>query len=488
MKSSQAQHLFGAGRARWSLEPLCARLRIPERMERCYSWSWVESRVLEAAAEWSACAGSAGGAGPRFTPHEQQKKEDAYDEALQKVEQEAKRARRGGEQRAEAQRRVVGVFPRFATVALGLEDDAVRMLTDGFIPLGTKFSQWARRFDPALPMADVVQACRNAWTVCGIQPLVGDRMEMTPAIIGYSLLYPYSDNYLDDDRIASKRKLEFSARFRDRLCGLPVSPRDRHEDAVWAMVRLIEWQYPRVQFPRVYECLLAIHQAQEDSLAQSKRSGSLSEASVLRLSCAKGGTSVLADACLCHGTLTDDEARFAFNWGVLLQLGDDLQDVEQDLKHGSATLFTQAAQARTSLDDLVRQLLAFSTAVADQLDALPHGESAMKRLLRMSWRSLILMAVARSERYFTRGFLAEVEIQSPFRFGFLRARNRRLSGRSGLYRVLFESFLESAEVDLLDLPEPEKWLSDGETGFGRDAAVFAEAHAGPNFSRTRDRA
>ncbi|MBS1805359.1 MAG: hypothetical protein JST28_18510 [Acidobacteria bacterium] len=459
-------------------------------MERSYNWSWVESRISGAAAEWNGCAESTADAGARFTPHEQQRREDAYDEALQKVEQEAKVARRGGEQRAEAQRRVVGVFPRFATVALGLDDDAVRMLTDGFIPLGTQFAQWARRFDPALPTADVVQACRNAWTVCGIQPLVGNRMEMTPAIIGYSLLYPYSDNYLDDARITCKQKIQFSARFRDRLCGLPVSPRDPHEDAVWAMVRLIEWQYPRIQFPRVYECLLAIHQAQEDSIAQSRRNGALSCTDVLRLSCAKGGTSVLADACLCHGFLTDDEARFAFNWGVLLQLGDDLQDVQEDLKHGSKTLFTQAVRAGKPLDGLVRQLLTFSTVVADQLDALPHGQPVLKRLLRMSWRSLILMAVARSDRHFTRGFLAEVEMQSPFRFGFLRARQKRLSGRTGLYRVLFESFLESADVDLLDLPEPEAWLLNGQAGLQPNYAgrTLAAAQAGLNFSRTRDMA
>ena len=139
-------------------------------------------------------------------------------------------------------------------------------------------------------------------------------MEMTPAIIGYSLLYPYSDNYLDDDRIARQRKLDFSARFRDRLCGLSGAPRDRHEDAVWAMVRLIESQYPRRQFPHVYECLLAIHQAQEDSIAQMKRSSSLTHADVLRLSCAKGGTSVLANASLSHGELTEGEAKFAFDW------------------------------------------------------------------------------------------------------------------------------------------------------------------------------
>jgi hypothetical protein len=335
------------------------------------------------------------------------------------------------------------------------------MLTGEFLPIGTRFARWARRFDPELPMVDIVQACRNAWTVCGMQPLLGDRMEMTPAIVGYSLLYPYSDNYLDDECISKEEKLEFSARFRDRICGLHIAPRDRHESAVWAMVALIESQYPRRMYPRVYESLLAIHQAQENSIAQLRRGRRLSDVEVLRLSCAKGGTSVLADACLSHGSLTDAEARFAFNWGVLLQLGDDLQDLQEDLKHGSSTMFSRAVDGGIPLDDLVRQLLNFSALVADQANGLPHGEAALKRLLRMSWRSLILMAVARAHGYCTREFIMEVEPGSPFRFGFLRARNKRLSGRRGLYRILFESFLESAEADLGTLPSPENWMDPG---------------------------
>jgi len=428
-------------------------------MEPGYSWSWVEGQISAAIAEWESCGKTARVEGPRFSPVEQERREQAYDEALAKVEREAKYARRGGRERTETQKHITGVFPKFATVALGLEDEAVHMLTDGFVPVGTQFAQWARRFDPELPMLDVVQACRNAWTVCGIQPLVGDTMEMTPAIIGYSLLYPYSDNYLDGQRISTGQKLKFSARFRDSLCGLKIDPIGRHESMVWAMVALIEAQYPRSRFPRVYEALLAIHQAQENSIAQQTRRTPPTDTEILRLSCAKGGTSVLADACLCHGSLTASEASFAFNWGVLLQLGDDLQDVQEDLKQDSATLFTSAAKAGTPLDALVRQLLSFSTEVADQLDALPHGDRALKRLLRTSWRSLIVMAVARSHRLFTPAFLEDVESESPFRFEFLRKRHKRLSGRSGLYRVLFDTFLESAEVDLGDLPQPEIWLA-----------------------------
>ena len=451
------QQSFGYHGYRRSLEPLVVSFRIPERMEPSYNWSWVESQVSAAIAQWNACASKPMTDAPQFSTWEQQNREDAYDEALQRVEREAKNARGGESERRQAQRRIAAVFPRFATVALGLEDQAVHMLTDGFLPIGTQFAQWARRFDPKLPVTDVIQACRNAWTVCGIQPLLGDRMQMTPAIIGYSLLYPYSDNYLDSDKISGRTKLEFSARFRDRLCGLQIAPRDPHESAIWAMVRLIEFEYPRHRFPRVFESLLAIHQAQENSLAQSSRRCHISEPGLLHLSCAKGGTSVLADACLCHGHLNGKESQFAFNWGVLLQLGDDLQDVREDLKHGSKTLFSRAAAARIPLDHLVQQLLAFSGSVADQVDALPHGEPALKRLLRMSWQSLILMAVAKTPQFFTSAFVAELEPSSPFRFAFLRARHKRLSGRRGLYHILFESFLDYAEADLTVLPSPESW-------------------------------
>jgi hypothetical protein len=438
-------------------EPFRKTIRTAGCMENRFSWLWVETQVAAAIAEWNLCDAKHCGDFARFRPAEQKLRENEYDRTLHPVEDEAKRLRRKPQDRSAAQQRIMAVFPRFASVALGLEPGAVQMLTDGFLPIGTRFAQWVKRFDSELTMADTIQACRNAWTVCGIQPLVGDRMQLTPAIIGYSLLYPYSDNYLDAELISAGRKLEFSRRFRDRLCGLRIEPENRHESAVWAMVRLIEEQFSRARYPRVYECLLAIHQAQEDSLAQTRQRRPNAVPDLLRLSFAKGGTSVLADACLCHGYLEEAQARFAFNWGVLLQLGDDLQDVQEDLENDAATLFSRAARDGVALDDLVRQLLAFSERVADEAERLRDGDPALKRLLRGSWRSLILMAVARSHRFFSSDFLAELESFSPFRFRFQRKRHKQLTGRRGLYKVLFEAFLASP-LDLPDLPSPEEWL------------------------------
>jgi hypothetical protein len=78
-----------------------------------------------------------------------------------------------------------------------------------------------------------------------------------------------------------------------------------------------------------------------------------------------------------------------------------------------------------------------------------------KQLLRMSWRSLIIGAVADSHEFFTPGFLEEAERCSPFRFAFLRARHKRLTSRQGLYAFLFDAFLEARDGDYSELPLPD---------------------------------
>lgn len=435
-------------------------------MEELYNRSWVQAQVAKTIGVWDRCGEDSSLGGERYSLQEQMKREEAYDDGLHAVEQDAKRASRGRAERLAAQKRIVAEFPRFASIALGLEEDAIQLLTDGFLPVGTQFAQWARRFDPGLTMQEIIQACRNTWTACGLQPLLGDPMHLTPSILGYSLLYPYSDNYLDHKKLPTAQKLEFSARFRERLRGYRLAPRDQHEAAVWAMVQLVEEQYPRARFPLVFNSLLAIHCAQEESIVQLKGCGHLTEDELMRISCAKGGTSVLADACLSHGWLNEEESRIAFEWGFLLQLGDDLQDVREDLRRGSRTLFSRAAAARTPLDSLVTQLLAFSDGIAHRIDHLPNGTATLKNLLRMSWRSLILMAAARVPEFFTPAFLYELEPLSSFRFKFLRSRSKKLTGRQGLYKSLFDAFMEAGEIGSSNLPEPDQWMEyslDAET-------------------------
>ena len=425
-------------------------------MLEVYSWPWVEARVAETIEVWNGSTAPPAQGGPRYCVKEQRKRERAYDEGLRAVEREARKAPRTKAERIGTQARITASFARFSAAALDLEAAAVELLTDDFLPAGTKLARWARRFDESLSMADIIQACRNAWTACGLQPLLGEPVELTRSILGYSLLYPYTDNYLDRVDVTAEAKHRFSERFRERLRGEELAAEDGREASLWELVGLIEGQYSREGCPQVFDCLLAIHRAQEESIAQVRSGEGWAEAEVLRMSCAKGGSSVLADACLARGWLSEDESRFSFEWGVLLQLGDDLQDVREDMLRGSVTLFSRAARLGVPLDSLATQLLSFSERVGERMDGLPHGTAMLKELLRMSWRSLIVGAVADSHEFFSPGFIEETERSSPFRFGFLRARRERLASREGLYAALFEAFLEAPEGEdgELDLAIP----------------------------------
>jgi hypothetical protein len=422
-------------------------------MEELYSWPWVEAEVAQTVEEWKACAVRSLPALPRFSVSEQRQREKACDQGMRALERNAREARRTPAKRNLAQQRIEAAVPRLATIALGLDGEAVELLRNGFLPVGTQLARWARDYDPTLSLDDTIQACRNAWICCGLQALLGQPIELTPSILAYSLLYPYSDNYLDQPGLSKAEKLLFSERFRQRLRGQRLSVRNLREAAVWAMVQMIEEQYARPLYPQVYESLLAIHQAQEQSLAQldSACFDPLSDGGeVLRISCAKGGSSVIADACLAQPWLTAEESRFSFAWGVLLQLGDDLQDVRGDLERGSATLFTRAAAQGQPLDSLAAQLLHFSERVAEQMDRLPYGTPSLKNLMRTSWRLLILLAVADARQFFSPAFLAELEPCSPFRFDFLRTRSQKLAGRQALYATLFDSFLETGAKETAD--------------------------------------
>jgi hypothetical protein len=420
-------------------------------MQEIFSWYWVEAQAARTIDAWNGCAARAGHSGPRYCADEQQRREKAYDEALRSVEREVKTLPRTQMERLVAQRRMTSSFARFAAAALDLEGDAVHLLTDDFLPAGTRLARWARRFDETLSMADIVQASRNAWTACGLQSLLGESVGLTPSILGYSLLYPYTDNFLDCADLCASEKRRFSERFRQRLGGRDIAAEGGREAALWALVGLIEGQYPREEYAQVYDCLLAIHRAQEGSIAQVENSPD--DAEVLRISCAKGGSSVLADACLVRGWLSHAESRFAFDWGVLLQLGDDLQDVREDMQRGSVTLFSRAAGSGVPLDALARQLLSFSEQVSNGMEETMQGTAMLKNLLRTSWRSLIVGAVADSHEFFSPEFLEEMEQTSPFRFDFLRERKRRLASREGLFAGVFNAFLDGPDEDF-ELPAP----------------------------------
>jgi hypothetical protein len=208
---------------------------------------------------------------------------------------------------------------------------------------------------------------------------------------------------------------------------------------------MIEEQYPRAEWPRVFTSLLDIHHAQENSVRLLRPDPSTVEAVVLRLSFEKGGASVLSDAYLAAGTLSREQAHFAFNWGVVLQLADDLQDVREDRQNGVLTLFSKAA-AEGPLDELTSRVLQFAQRIAHQMRGLSSPDChALKELIQKSSGSLLIRSAGEAGELYSQDYLAEMETHSPFRFSFLSRQRDRLARRNGLLVKLFEAFLEGDE-------------------------------------------
>ena len=74
------------------------------------------------------------------------------------------------------------------------------------------------------------------------------------------------------------------------------------------------------------------------------------------------------------------------------------------------------------------------------MDGLPHGIRYVKDLLRMSWRSLIIGAVAESYQFFTPGFFERSGVLFSVSLCISSRRQKRLTSRQGLYAVLFDAF------------------------------------------------
>jgi len=142
------------------------------------------------------------------------------------------------------------------------ESQLEMMFSDELIAVSKSFVRRAVAFDPELSFHDIFQACRNVWIMNGLQLVMGIPMQLTDSIFAYSMLYPYSDNIIDDPNIPGFEKMVFSERFRDRLSGIKLEASTKTESAIFRLVELIEKQYSRVEFPEVFESLLGIHEAQ----------------------------------------------------------------------------------------------------------------------------------------------------------------------------------------------------------------------------------
>ncbi len=360
-----------------------------------------------------------------FELPEQTRHEEELDDLVSDVTAtlESKRKRR-----KEEARRLVKANVLFAVARMMAPegDRAAREFLAGCSDVADDFVRRSRAFDPAISLEDIHQALRNIWIVNSIQSYLGERVRLTDGSFAYSLLYPYTDNFLDDPCVRSQHKRAMVGWLDARLRGATRPRAMRHLAGHARLIALIEKEFDRALYPEVYESLLAIHRAQILSLEMQGR-GDGDAGRMLDISVLKGGTSVLADGYLAGGTLTPRQGRFLFGYGVGLQLIDDLQDISPDLGHGARTLFSsERRQAR--LEGMTNRLIRFVGFLLEKEERRKGW--ALARLVHHSCFWLIVEGVARNRPRFSPGYCARLERCSPVRFSWMIRFRERLDAFS----------------------------------------------------------
>lgn len=369
--------------------------------------------------------------GETYSPGEQARHEAAADRHLATLER-IFRQRPVSEKKRAAQRDAALVaLQALAQDCLGYSAADVALLFDDPTLAATRaFVDDAQATAPDLPPEDLFQALRNVWVMHGLQLILGLEVATTPAVFAYSMLYPLTDNLMDDEDLSRGDKEAFSTRLGRRLAGQPVEPASSHESTVFHMVDLMEAEHPRAEAPEVWASLLAIQRAQAHSLHQHGRRSPY-EVDVLGISIEKGGSSVLADGYLVSRTLSAADADFIFGFGVVLQLLDDLQDTMADRAARHATLFSQTAEA-WSLDAVTSRLGHLMVRVlAQKRDMAVPGFAA---LMQRSCALLLLYAVAQHREQMSPAYSAALEAYAPLRLAYMAERRVWVAKRYGQLR------------------------------------------------------
>ena len=373
----------------------------------------------------------------RFTPEEQRKAERELESFIDETTSKMERSKKSGAGRAaEVEKLKASVKAFIARSMCSPGEESKIDFLDDFSDVGDEFVRKARAFDPQLDMEDVHQALRNVWIVNSFQVFLGKAVALTPSGFAYSLLYPYTDNYLDDPTVLPETKADFVKALGRRLAGENGQVITPVVSKPFNLIEMIEEEYPRQNYPEVFGSLLAIHNAQVGTLAQQQSSRSLNAQDILEMSVEKGGTSVLADAYVAAGVLEGRVEDFAFGFGVCLQLMDDLQDLEEDLARGHQTLMTRTAVTGT-LSALTNQLINFTASVI--ASGGYHDSPQAQALLDLSHKScltLILEATARASDRYTEDYLSALEVHSPLRFSCLKSLKENLRQKSKSLRMI----------------------------------------------------
>lgn len=371
-----------------------------------------------------------------YEPSEKYSREKILDQYLDSIKELRKRRLSGKKMNAAEEQSFFSNTQNILCQALDFNAQQLGlMFSDEIKEVTRQFVKQARQFDNELAFQDIYQGGRNVWIMNGLQVVLGLPVKLTPSIFAYSMLYPYTDNLIDDPNISALDKLSFSHNFHKRLKGQFPTPNNIAEAHIYRLVGMIEEEFPRKEYPRVYDSLIAIHNAQTKSLQLMNNGSGLTETDVLKICLEKGGASVVADGYLVAGKLTKAQKYFLFGYGAYLQLLDDIQDVEED---GNAGLKTVFSKDTASLEYKINKTYWFGEQVMQSLPLLGGDLTVFQSLIRKSMDLFIIEAIAQNPGYYSPEYTSRMEAHSPFGFEYIQQQKEQFAPYKGFLLTALE--------------------------------------------------
>lgn len=284
---------------------------------------------------------------------------------------------------------------------------------DAFLLETKAFLRMARDFDPDLKPEDMGQAVRNYMVYAIFLELNGKAQKCKPSIFGYSMLYPYTDNYIDSTERTEEEKEHYNRMIAGKIRGEIPEIISHHEKKTAELLAGIEADYARPD--EIFEGLLYMLEAQRESQKQTDGRLNLGEEDILDISVYKGGLSVLIDRYFADHPLTGRDLLFYYGFGFLLQLCDDLQDIAQDGQEGSRTVFSVCTSKEETVKK-VNRLLNFTGRLFELCDTSPEQ---FRRFLFQNCCLLILFSAVGSREYMTEEWLSWAEARLPVSVDFM---------------------------------------------------------------------
>lgn len=292
------------------------------------------------------------------------------------------------------------------------------------------FIRRVREFDDTLDGGQIWQAMRNYLIYAMIVEMQGEKQHVGNPILAYSLLYPYTDNYIDNARISPKKKEKYNRMIGKKLRGEEAVPENPLEEKTCRLLDMIMESYEGEAQKKVAETLLHLLQAQKYSITQLEKD--IKEEEVLEISIWKGSTSVLADYLFATRRWAEDEEDFYLKFGFILQLADDLQDMEEDRKAGGHTLMTAARGKR--LEERVNRLLWFTWNVVGGFEP---KNPALKGFVLENCVKMILFSAAVNGQYFPIDYLKALEPYLPFSLEYIKKARSHAKSRRAVQGLSF---------------------------------------------------